>query len=560
MMDIAVDNKNNNRLGQYLTERRWVVVFALSIMLITTLPYFLGYSVEINDPQHAWRFTGFIFGVEDGNSYIAKALAGTFGAWLFRTPYTVIPQNGVIAFLPYLLLGKLVSAPGMHEQLVVLFHLYRFLAGILAILATYDFICYFVSNNKLRGFGLVIASVGGGLGWVIMLTGKDSILGSLPLEFYSPEAFGFLGLYGLPHIALSRALLFWGILWHFQLSSQSNMLRYSDAIKIGVIWLCVALLQPLTAFIMGLVLGFHLAILIAPGLLPSNYRSRERVKEIPFRIKIFLFELIPALPFFIYYLIIYSSDPFIKIWSNQNIISSPHPLHYLLAYGLLFPLALIGIYVSLKIKKIETNVLIVWFLAGMVLAYIPVSIQRRLVEGIWVVLVVLMLVGYQWLEENRPIMKLGWCIPVITILVLPSTLILIIGGIMASITPSEPLFRPNAEIVSFEFLNGFVKMDEVVMTSYDTGNVLPAYSPVRVLIGHGPESADLATFTKIISSFYDSEISNEMRQRIIQQYNIKYVYWGPHEQALGDWNPAQVLWLDQIFHLDGYLIFAVNEP
>jgi hypothetical protein len=138
MMDIAVDNKNNNRLGHYLTERRWVVVFALSIMLITTLPYFLGYSVEINDPQHAWRFTGFIFGVEDGNSYIAKALTGTFGAWLFRTPYTVIPQNGVIAFLPYLLLGKLVSAPGMHDQLVVLFHLFRFLAGIMAILATYD--------------------------------------------------------------------------------------------------------------------------------------------------------------------------------------------------------------------------------------------------------------------------------------------------------------------------------------------------------------------------------------------------------------------------------------
>jgi hypothetical protein len=106
MMDIAVDNKNNNRLGHYLTERRWVVVFALSIMLITTLPYFLGYSVEINDHNMPGVLLDLIFGVEDGNSYIAKALTGTFGAWLFRTPYTVIPQNGVIAFLPYFIIGK----------------------------------------------------------------------------------------------------------------------------------------------------------------------------------------------------------------------------------------------------------------------------------------------------------------------------------------------------------------------------------------------------------------------------------------------------------------------
>jgi hypothetical protein len=53
----------------------------------------------------------------------------------------------------------------------------------MAILATYDFISYFLNNNKFAGFGLVIASIGGGLGWVIMLTGNDSILGSLPLEF-----------------------------------------------------------------------------------------------------------------------------------------------------------------------------------------------------------------------------------------------------------------------------------------------------------------------------------------------------------------------------------------
>lgn len=558
-MDIVAENKDSHRLAQYISERKWVVIFAISIMLITTLPYFLGYWVETSDPQHAWRFTGFIFGVEDGNSYIAKALTGTFGAWLFRTPYTIAPQNGVIAFLPYLLLGKLVSAPGMHEQLVALFHLFRFFAGFLSILATYDFIKYFIKDEKQVGLGLVIAVLGGGLGWVILLFGNSSILGSLPLEFYSPEAFGFLGIYGLPHIALSRALLFWGIIWHFQLSSQTDAIHFRDALKIGVIWLCIALLQPLTAFIMGMVLGLHLLITIGWKLQFIKSHSVDGSKEVINLIKLFSVELIPVLPFFIYYLIIYSSDPFIKNWSSQNIISSPHPFHYLLAYCLVLPLAILGVIYSIKLKIFDTNVLVVWVLAAIILAYSPVSVQRRLVEGIWVVLVVLMLIGYQWLELKYPALNLRWCLPALTILVLPSTLILLVGGIMTSLQPSEPLFRSNSESVSFEFLSGFVKMDDVIISSYETGNVLPSYAPMRVLIGHGPESADLTGFMQIVDSFYDMESSEEERLAIADQYDIKYVYWGPHEQALGDWNPAQALWLTQIFNLNGYSIFQVIE-
>jgi hypothetical protein len=84
----------------------------------------------------AWRFTGFVFAVEDGNSYIAKMLLGANGAWLFRTPYTADPQRGVLAFLPYLLLGKLAAGEGIHEQLVALFHLFRILAIPAAVLAT----------------------------------------------------------------------------------------------------------------------------------------------------------------------------------------------------------------------------------------------------------------------------------------------------------------------------------------------------------------------------------------------------------------------------------------
>jgi hypothetical protein len=559
-MVIADNSSLIHPLKPYITERRWVIVFAITVMFFTTLPYFLGYWVETNDPQYTWRFTGFIFGVEDGNSYIAKALTGAFGAWLFRTPYTVIPQNGIIAFLPYLLIGKLVSDPGMHEQLVALFHWFRFIAGGLSILATYDFIDYFVNNKKLSRFGLVIAVLGGGLGWMILLFGKSAILGSLPLEFYSPEAFGFLGIYGLPHVAMARALLFWGLLLHFRVTQDPGSAYYKKSLIIGVLWLLIALLQPITAFIMGMILGLHLIIVSVPIYLFSHKNIGRDYSKVGVNIKIFVLELIPILPFFIYYVYSYATDSFLKIWSAQNTITSPHPIHYLLAYGVLLPLAIFGAYSSYKQKNGEGYVLTGWLILAAALAYAPISIQRRLVDGIWVVWVVLSVLGYQWLEKNRPSMKLRWSLPLILFVTIPSTLILLIGGISTALSPSEPIFRPNSEIAAFQFLGGVVQPNDIVLASYETGNVLPAWAPVRVLIGHGPESADLENYSRQVKTFFAIESSDLERQALISQYGVRFIFWGPHEQALGGWDPGQASWLSQIFNLHGYVIFEVVNP
>ena len=153
-------------------ERRWVIRFSIMVMLVTTLPYLIGFWRQGQD----WYFSGFVFGVEDGNSYIAKMLSGNQGAWLFYTPYTAFPQQGFLAFLPYLLLGKLTAPPGEHEQLVALFHLFRWVAGMVCIWATYDLMAIFIQDIRLRRLGTAVASLGGGLGWLSIL-GLQSLWG-----------------------------------------------------------------------------------------------------------------------------------------------------------------------------------------------------------------------------------------------------------------------------------------------------------------------------------------------------------------------------------------------
>jgi len=187
-------------------EKKWLLLFALLVLGITTIPYAVGYALQGEE----WRYTGFVFGVEDGNSYIAKMLSGAYGAWLFKTPYTAFPQNGFFGFFPYLLLGK-ISLRGMqHTSLVVLFHIFRWSGGALMILASYDFTSIFFEEIKYQRWATVLATIGGGLGW-LALFGLSGLWGEgIPLSFYSPESFGFLSIYGrFPNIVcLFSALRF----------------------------------------------------------------------------------------------------------------------------------------------------------------------------------------------------------------------------------------------------------------------------------------------------------------------------------------------------------------
>jgi len=548
---VDVDNRPGNDLqnARVPGSRRWLWAFALLVMIVTGLPYILGYASQGN----AWRFTGFVFGVEDGNSYIAKMLTGEAGAWLFRTPYTTAPQNGAVAFLPYLLLGKLTAPPGVHDQLVALFQLFRFGAGILAIFATYDFISFFLKDERLRRLALILITLGGGLGWILVLIGRENWLGSLPLEFYSPETFGFLALFGLPHLALARASLLWGLLAYLNAAAMPGAVRLRQILKISGFWLLTALAQPLTAVIMGLVIGLHLITLAAWRLWHRN--SHRIAVWDAWRVAI-ISGFIPA-PFLLYNFIVFRSDPYLSGWTEQNRIFSPHPLHYLLAYGLLIPFAFLGAKRLIRQNNWSGWLLITWVLAFPVLAYLPFNLQRRLPEGTWVALTILAVLSFTSVLAQESNIKLNraW---ISFLLLFPSTLMLLAGGLLAGVNPALPVFRPEEEIQAFQYIQEHAGVGDVVLASYDTGNALPAWAPVRVIIGHGPESVKMTELKPMVAAFFQNDTPDSQRRSFLQNFNVRYVFWGPDERKLGAWDPIRMGNLLMVYSSGNYSLFEVK--
>jgi len=526
-------------------ERKWVLWFALFVMLLTSVPYFIGYARQGED----WRFSGFVFGVEDGNSYIAKMSLGMHGEWLFKTPYTSYPQNGLFAFFPYLLLGKLAAAPAAHEQLVALFHIFRFVAGIVLIYVTYNFIALFIKNVADRRLSLVLITLGGGLGWLLMITGKPGWLGSLPLEYYSPETFGFLNLYGLPHISMARALLYYGLIGYLR-PEEGHPVK--SILRIGIPWLLVSLFQPLATVIPWFIVVIHILGCFGKNKLSSRHEGFDRIKIRKLIIRGGGAILISS-PIVVYMILVNFLDPFFKAWSVQNLILSPHPLHYLVAYGAVVPLVVVGSIVSLRRDWYLNWTLVGWVICLPLLVYAPVNMQRRLADGVWAAIIILTIIG---LEAIRG--KLALWVRSGLFLLLLSSLILIYGGVNVVLNPSAPLFIPVDEALLYERISSHLTPGKVALASFDEGNALPAWLPLRVVIGHGPESVGLADLKPKVAAFYGAGMTDQERLVFIKQNQVDYILWGPAERALGNWDPYEADYLYLIDAQGDYQFYVMK--
>lgn len=522
--------------------RRWCLRYSAVLMILTSIPYWLGFTGLSDD----WRFTGFVFAVEDGNSYIAKMNLGSMGDWLFRTPYTSDPQRGVIAFLPYLLLGKLASGEALHEQLVVLFHLFRVLATPFAVMASYAFLSLFIEEERWRRWGTLLATVGGGLGWIVLPLAGSDWLGSLPLEFYSPETFGFLAFFGIPHLILARALLLLGLVWYIRAFEVPNL-----AWQGGVALLALALVQPLTVLVGYAVIGGHQIALLGWA---SSHRTWGAWLA---GVKIALRTVIVPLPVVAYLWIAFSSEPFLRGWTAQNVIRSPHPLHYLAAYGLFLIPALYGARRLLAAGGSKSLLPVSWAVLLPALAYAPHNLQRRFPEGIWVAFVTLALLGLAaWAVGSETKTRLAVLFLVLT---LPSSVLLLVGGVRVATFKGEPAFRRAEEVAAFAWLGALDAKGDVVLASFDTGNALPAWAPMQVVIGHGPESVGLAELEPQVAAFFGGGMTDLERESFLRARGVDFVFFGPHEAELGDWEPSAVGFLRLRYERGEYRIYEFTK-
>src|SRR5258706_6103302 len=416
-----------------IRRREWrnVFLFALAVMLLTTLPYLVGAEAQRADRRFGW----FTFGYIDGNSYLAKMRQGAVDGWQFHIVYTPEPHDGAVLFTPYLAAGKLASliaapsSPAFVDAMLLVFHVSRIVFGILLILVVYRFLAVFLVKRSLRWLALVLVTLGGGLGWLLVMLGQKDWLGSLPIDILLPEGYTAYLLYGLPHLSLARAAMLGGLLLTFHAVTLLSPRQWSPVmLAAGLCWLVMGLCVPFYIAVLFAILGaWGLAALIRFKRFPTSLFVRCVVGA-----------LVP-LPYLLYNVYVFATNPVLASWGAQNVLPTPSPLHFLPGYGLLAILALPAFRWAWQRSLHQTAYLLLpaWVIAAPLMAYLPIAVQRRLLEGFFVPLCILAVMGLRlWWMKSRfrrypRRARLIWREAVVglLLLLLPSSLLILLSGV-----------------------------------------------------------------------------------------------------------------------------------
>ena len=497
-----------------------ILLGALFIVMISA-PYILAYQ----SAGEAYRFGGFLLNPIDGNSYLAKMYQGWQGSLRFRLPYTIEQGEGGYLFLFYLALGHLARISGTSIQLI--YHLFRIASAIILVIGLWFFFGRIFTGKRTRRLALGLALFGSGMGWLV------SFFGILSADFWVAEGYPFLSAYTNPHFPLGLAIMLGFLAPSAQGNSQTNtMLTMQQRIIYIISGFVLAVLMPFGVVITGVVLAAALAWEIMES--PKNQLSlMKRLRSILFHSQTgqkLISLILGSVPVLIYQVWVSRSDPILAAWNAQNITLSPSLWKLIIAYSPIVLAAIPGIYFALKSTEKRTRILLLWAGLGLILLYIPWNLQRRFISGYMIPLVGLAAITLDRLYSRKRIVGMA-ALGLIIVLMVPTNLMIVLGGIQAVENKDASLFLTKDEFLGFKWIEEYTDEQAVILASPEMGLLIPAYTGRRVWYGHPFETSEAARMeTKVLNYFTGT--SSDDNKEILK--NSDYLFLGKRERDLGE--------------------------
>ena len=566
-MDPAATDCSSNVEGKQALERsisarvtsgelRRVVVVAAIILAVSCLPYVVGYLATPPDRV----FGGFLLDEIDSNTYLAKMQQGARGQWTATLLHTPEDHPALVLYVFYLALGHL--AAGLDLPLILVYQVARVVFGLGLLVGLYLFLSLFVKDLRTRWVAFLLAAIGSGIGWLVAAIAGSLALGGIsPIDFWLMEAYVFFTLFLFPQSALAMALLL-GVLGGMALyfGQDSGWRPWLFALACG---LALAILNPYVLVVAGVVLGgFWLAVWIL--------RRRPPWREGLALAALGLF-LAPPMA---YYALQFNSHPVWRSFLAQDVVPSPPVWYYVAGYGLIFLLALPGAWRVLRQRDERQLLMVAWPMMALLAVYVPLSGQRRMIFGAVIPLSALAAVGLvsvviPWIQRWRfagwlvdrgySRERLGGLLVALTVALVSISNLFLVASTTLSATMGHPaVTQPVAVEAAIAWLGEHSAPDDVILSSYRVGNVIPARIGRRVVWGHWDETAFYKEKEADVAVFFDGATPDAERQAVLRRYGVDYVFYGPGEQALGALELSAASYLDEVYRNREVVIYHVE--
>jgi len=145
----------------------------------------------------------------------------------------------------------------------------------------------------------------------------------------------------------------------------------------------------------------------------------------------------------------------------------------------------------------------------------------------------------------------------IVVATFPSNLYVLSRSSLAALQGHPALFHTEAENQAIDWLAENSQPTDTILCSYRVGNYIPARIGHRVFWGHWNLTIDFVSKRRLAEAFFQAETDDAARRELLQTYGLAYLFYGPQERALGDFNPEGKPYLVKTFSNPKVSIYQV---
>ena len=487
----------------------WILTVSFLILLLSSIPTWEGYQVQTQE----LRFRGIYYDSQDYAVHIAAMEAGRHGEWAYQFRFTSEPHNPAFVRLFYIALGHLSKWLGLTSD--VTFQLARWILGLVVLLVLYRLMKQVFPDLFWARTAFSLAALGSGLGWLQLILNWTSTK-ITPIDFWLADAYVFFSLSVFPHFAFVTAAMCLALsLWLDFLENK----RWTNIVIFVLTAILVQFVNPIAFATVDLsLLGAALF---------AWWRNRKISRQ---DIGALCAIAIAQIPLLVYNFLVLSTDPLWGLFTSQNKTLSPPPDYYFWGFALFWPLAVWGGTVAWRTKSKELGAAILWLMSAFLLAYAPVFIQRRFLQGVTVPWAILAAAGLAQLFEAGTVRNPGltrWRSSLVILFIFLgsiSSVQLGLGQMAYLQTHPANLYYPASLDRAVNWFRDNAQYNDFVLASAQTSQVLAQKTGLRAYFGHEMETLDYAVKQSDVQKFFQGKLPE------LAKHPIKWVVYGPFER------------------------------
>lgn len=512
--------------------------WALALLALSCIPYLVAWAITPPDLQ----FGGLLANPLDGNSYLAKMRIGAQGSLRYSLIFSSEEQEGYFFYLPYLLWGNLTARLGL--PITLAYHLGRLLGGLFFLWSAHQFLRRFAPTPTVHRLAWVLVALSSGLGWAALP------FGHIAPDLWVPEANSFYSLFTNVHFPLATGLVLWLYLLCVDPSGEHAPGRPG--------WKRM-LLATLCSGGMALALPFA-ALSIYPIMAAGLAWKWFRARRFPWGgVWTAAASALPVALVGAYDLVVVASDPLVRVWTEQDVNLSPPLWDVGLAYGLVGVFALWGAWRTVQAQEERAIHLVLWAIVNLALLYAPTALQRRLFMGLHIPLCGLAARGLVDLlgSVRSPARRRFLAASFVGFSAL-SNLVVIAIALSGAFAHDRHYYFTRAEGEAMAWLSEHASPGSVVLAAPSTSLFVPVWAGLPVVYGHPLETAHARERKEEVERFFAGTLSPQGEREWLAARRVRYLLWGPEEEALARFRPEEKPYLVPLFQAGSVRVLGVD--